>query len=73
MATPLSYTLTEIALLLEERARYQYDQDKDMTVLRFDDSQGNARGFLSFLAVHGTSLYNVCASVLIAFIVQMFF
>jgi neutral ceramidase len=46
----------------EERARYLYDQDKDMTVLRFDDSQGNARGFLSFFAVHGTSLYNVCLS-----------
>ena len=43
----------------EERARYPYDQDKDMTLLRFDDLQGNARGFLSFFAVHGTSLYNV--------------
>ena len=43
----------------EERARYQYDQDKEMTVLRFDDMNGNARGFLSFFAVHGTSLYNV--------------
>ncbi len=43
----------------EERARYQYDQDKDMTVLRFDDANGNARGLLSFFAVHGTSLYGV--------------
>ena len=43
----------------EERARYQYDQDKDMTVLRFDDMNGNARGLLSFFAVHGTSLYIV--------------
>lgn len=42
-----------------ERARYQFDQDKDMTLLRFDDSSGKARGFLSFFAVHGTSLYNV--------------
>jgi neutral ceramidase len=42
-----------------ERARYAYDQDKDMTVLRFEDTAGNARGFLSFFAVHGTSLYNV--------------
>ncbi|KAI0753569.1 Neutral/alkaline nonlysosomal ceramidase [Daedaleopsis nitida] len=41
----------------EERARYQYDQDKDMTLLRFDDESGNARGFLSFFAVHGTSIY----------------
>ncbi|KAL1682695.1 Neutral/alkaline nonlysosomal ceramidase [Schizophyllum commune] len=41
----------------EERARYEYDQDKDMSLLRFDDSDGNARGFLSFFAVHGTSIY----------------
>ncbi|KAF9525003.1 Neutral/alkaline nonlysosomal ceramidase [Crepidotus variabilis] len=40
-----------------ERARYQYDQDKDMTLLRFDDANGKARGLLSFFAVHGTSLY----------------
>ncbi|KAF8922013.1 Neutral/alkaline nonlysosomal ceramidase [Mucidula mucida] len=40
-----------------ERDRYQYDQDKDMTVLRFDDASGNARGLLSFFAVHGTSIY----------------
>ncbi|KAG5641221.1 hypothetical protein DXG03_005696 [Asterophora parasitica] len=40
-----------------ERARYEYDQDKEMTVLRFDDASGNARGLLSFFAVHGTSLY----------------
>ncbi|KAI5120168.1 hypothetical protein M0805_008435 [Coniferiporia weirii] len=41
----------------EERAMYEYDQDKDMTLVRFDDEDGNARGFLSFFAVHGTSLY----------------
>ncbi|KAF8181831.1 Neutral/alkaline nonlysosomal ceramidase [Pholiota molesta] len=41
----------------EERAQYEFDQDKDMTVLRFDDPNGNARGLLSFFAVHGTSLY----------------
>ncbi|KAL0572394.1 hypothetical protein V5O48_009572 [Marasmius crinis-equi] len=40
-----------------ERARYQFDQDKDMTLLRFDDTSGKSRGFLSFFAVHGTSLY----------------
>lgn len=44
----------------EERARYQYDQDKELTLLRFDDQNGNARGFLSFFPVHGTSLYEVC-------------
>lgn len=43
----------------DERARYQYDLDKDMTVLRFDDLDGNARGLLSFFPVHGTSLYEV--------------
>ncbi|PSS05537.1 hypothetical protein PHLCEN_2v3739 [Hermanssonia centrifuga] len=43
----------------EERAMYQYDQDKDLTLLRFDDASGNARGFLSFYPVHGTSLYEV--------------
>lgn len=47
-----------------ERARYQFDQDKDMTVLRFDDSNGNARGLLSFFAVHGTSLYEVGRTIL---------
>ena len=43
----------------EERAKYEYDQDKDLSLLRFDDASGNARGFLSFFAVHGTSLYEV--------------
>ncbi|KAI0644858.1 Neutral/alkaline nonlysosomal ceramidase [Trametes meyenii] len=41
----------------EERARYEFDQDKDFSLLRFDDASGNARGFLSFYAVHGTSIY----------------
>lgn len=41
----------------EERARYQYDQDKDLTLMRFDDPSGTPRGFMSFFAVHGTSLY----------------
>ena len=55
--SPFSYLVNPA----EERARYPYDQDKDMTLLRFDDTNGNARGFLSFFAVHGTSLYEVCA------------
>lgn len=38
---------------------YKFDHDKEMTLLRFDDDSGNARGFLSFFAVHGTSLYEV--------------
>jgi neutral ceramidase len=43
----------------EERRMYEYDQDKDLTLLRFDDASGNPRGFLSFFPVHGTSLYGV--------------
>lgn len=43
----------------DERAKYQYDQDKELSLLRFDDAQGTARGFLSFFPVHGTSLYEV--------------
>ncbi|KAI0733823.1 Neutral/alkaline nonlysosomal ceramidase [Fomitopsis betulina] len=41
----------------EERARYEFDVDKELTLLRFDDVEGSARGFLSFFPVHGTSLY----------------
>jgi neutral ceramidase len=43
----------------DERAKYQFDQDKDLTLLRFDDANGTARGFLSFYPVHGTSIYEV--------------
>lgn len=43
----------------DERAKYQYDQDKELTLLRFDDANGDPRGFLSFFPVHGTSLYEV--------------
>ena len=35
-----------------------------MTVLRFDDDSGNARGLLSFFAVHGTSIYEVIGIIL---------
>jgi neutral ceramidase len=41
----------------EERARYKYDTDKDMSLVKFTGSDGVARGFMSFFAVHGTSLY----------------
>ncbi|KAG8790751.1 hypothetical protein FRC12_011113 [Ceratobasidium sp. 428] len=41
----------------EERARYQYNQDKELHLLKFKSSNGTDRGFLSFFAVHGTSLY----------------
>ncbi|QRV84242.1 hypothetical protein RhiJN_12258 [Ceratobasidium sp. AG-Ba] len=40
-----------------ERAKYQYDQDKELHLLKFKSSNGTDRGFLSFFPVHGTSLY----------------
>ncbi|KAG8698106.1 hypothetical protein FRC09_007432, partial [Ceratobasidium sp. 395] len=51
--SPYSYSANPA----EERARYQYDQDKDLHLLKFADKSGSARGFLSFFAVHGTSIY----------------
>ncbi|ELU36769.1 ceramidase [Rhizoctonia solani AG-1 IA] len=47
-----------------ERARYQYDQDKELHLLKFTDNSGTARGLLSFFAVHGTSLYQGMAAYL---------
>ncbi|KAL5638356.1 hypothetical protein ACGC1H_005139 [Rhizoctonia solani] len=41
----------------EERARYKFDQDKEFHLLKFKGENGTDRGFLSFFAVHGTSLY----------------
>ena len=41
----------------EERAMYEFDQDKDMTLVKFTGADGDARAFMSFYAVHGTSLY----------------
>lgn len=38
---------------------YDGDQDQTMTVLRFEDVNGGARGLMSFFPVHGTSLYEV--------------
>ncbi|KAG8733489.1 hypothetical protein FRC11_005782 [Ceratobasidium sp. 423] len=46
----------------EERARYKYDQDKDLHLLKFKGADGTDRGFLSFFAVHGTSLYEAISS-----------
>ncbi|CAE6472083.1 unnamed protein product [Rhizoctonia solani] len=45
----------------EERARYKYDQDKELHLLKFKGADGVDRGFLSFFAVHGTSLYEASA------------
>ncbi len=43
----------------EERAQYDGDQDTALSLLKFADASGAARGFLAFFAVHGTSLYRV--------------
>lgn len=49
----------------EERTRYQYDQDKELSVLRLDGENRNTRGLISFFPVHGTSLYEVSARYLL--------
>jgi len=41
-----------------ERAKYSYDVDKHMTLLRFEDSKGTELGMLNWFAVHGTSMNN---------------
>lgn len=42
-----------------ERNMYDGDQDTALSLLKFTDASGTARGFLGFFAVHGTSLYRV--------------
>ncbi|KAI9591850.1 Neutral/alkaline nonlysosomal ceramidase [Syncephalis fuscata] len=42
----------------EERARYQYNTDKDMTLLRFNDASGKGIGQVNWFATHGTSMNN---------------
>jgi neutral ceramidase len=49
---------------LEERTRYDGDVEREMTLLKFQARNGREMGFLSFFAVHGTSLYNVGISTL---------
>jgi neutral ceramidase len=42
----------------DERAQYEYDTDKTMTMLRFDrTSDSKTFAVLTFFSVHGTSLY----------------
>ena len=42
----------------EERARYEHDVDKTMTMLKFQNAKtGKAIGVLTWFPVHGTSLY----------------
>ncbi|RUS88499.1 hypothetical protein EGW08_003757 [Elysia chlorotica] len=42
----------------EERAEYNYDVDKLMTVLKIVDAQGKGMGMISWFAVHCTSMNN---------------
>ncbi len=41
----------------EERAKYQYDVDKIMTLLRFQGSDGDI-GMFNWFPVHGTAMNN---------------
>ncbi|EGC34439.1 hypothetical protein DICPUDRAFT_94802 [Dictyostelium purpureum] len=42
----------------EEKALYDYDVDKNMTVIRIEDLNGNPVAAMSFFAVHCTSMNN---------------
>lgn len=43
---------------VEERSRYTTDTDIDMTLLKFEDAvEGRPMGILTWIPVHGTSLY----------------
>lgn len=42
----------------EERNMYEYDVDKNMTLLRINDIQGKGLGAFSWYPVHGTSVNN---------------
>ncbi|XP_033739901.1 neutral ceramidase-like isoform X3 [Pecten maximus] len=42
----------------EERARYEYNVDKNMTVLKMVDAEGKDIGMISWFAVHCTSMNN---------------
>jgi len=41
-----------------ERSQYEYNTDKNMTVLKFTDLKGNNLGVISWFAVHATSMNN---------------
>ncbi|CAE7146577.1 unnamed protein product [Rhizoctonia solani] len=56
----------------EERARYKYDQDKELHLLKFKGANGTDRGFLSFFAVHGTSLYEASAHRMAAYLYEAY-
>ena len=50
--SPYSYPFNKDADL------YQYDVDKNMTVIRIQDASGNPFGMIAIFSVHGTSLNN---------------
>jgi neutral ceramidase len=52
--SPYSY----LANTAQERSKYKYDVDKNMTLLRFEDLLGNELAMLNWFAVHGTSMNN---------------
>ena len=41
---------------LDERTRYPYDTDKEMTLLKFINDEGDALGSFNWFATHGTSM-----------------
>lgn len=42
----------------EERERYDFNTDKNMTVLKLSDQEGNHLGAITWYAVHATSMNN---------------
>ncbi|CAG0918302.1 unnamed protein product [Notodromas monacha] len=52
--SPMAYLNNPV----EEQNRYEFDVDKTMWLLRFDDAQGNPLGVLNWFAVHPTSMNN---------------
>jgi len=52
--SPTAYLLNPEA----ERARYKYDTDKNMTLLRIDAEDGTPLASFNWFAVHGTSMNN---------------
>ncbi|RDD40045.1 Neutral ceramidase [Trichoplax sp. H2] len=42
----------------KERAKYKYDVDKEMVLLKMADAKGHGIGMVNWFAVHGTSMNN---------------
>jgi neutral ceramidase len=59
--TGITYNRSPTAYLLNpksERAWYQQDVDTDMTLIRFDDENGQSLGLINWFPIHGVSLNN---------------